>query len=95
MKTIKRKKIEDVIKKEYALAHKFCSHDFGRCYKIMIDTDDGDIWSDVFLSENEWKVYHDDSVLSLSGNGRTVKEIESAYIMDAIGLLTETGWVII
>lgn len=95
MKTIKRKKIEDAIKKEYALAREFCSHDFGRYYKMMINTDDGDIWSDVFLSENEWKVYRDDSVLSLSGNGWTVKEIESAYIKDAIGLLTETGWVII
>ena len=95
MKTIKKKTIERMVRKEYESAREFCSHDFGRYYKMMIDTNDGDIWSDVFLSENDWKVYHDNSVYSLDrGEGWTVKEKEAAYITDAIRILAEAGWII-
>lgn len=94
IKKIKRKTIEKKVKEEYTAAREFCSYNFGRYYKMMIDTDNGCIWSDVFLSENDWKVYHDDSIISLDGLGWTVDEKEVAYVSSAIRLLTEAGWTI-
>lgn len=32
---------------------------------IMCDTSDGDVWTDIFCSENDWKEYH----------SKTIKEV--------------------
>ena len=33
---------------------------------IMLDTSTGEVWCDCFTSCNEWKEYHDSSIISLS-----------------------------
>lgn len=32
---------------------------------IMLDLDDGDVWTDVFASDNEWKEYRSDSIICI------------------------------
>lgn len=92
MKKIQRREIEKQVKEEYAAARDWCSYDHFRSYKMMIDTSDGDIWSDVFLSENEWKVYHSETIMSLDDYYYgTVKQRELAYIEDAINKLKQAG----
>ncbi|POP33371.1 hypothetical protein C3B58_07670 [Lactonifactor longoviformis] len=96
MKKIERREIEKQVKKEYAAARDWCSYDHFRYYKMMIDTSDGDIWSDVFLSENEWKVYHSETIMSLENYYYgTIKEKEAEYIEDAIRKLKSAGWEIV
>lgn len=94
---IRRKLIQKQVKKEFELARKWCKYDsFSRYYKMMIDTSDGDIWSDCFLSTETWHVYHSDTIVSLSAAGAlTVKEKESEYIADAIRELENAGWAIV
>lgn len=93
MKQIKRENIAQAIKREYTEAKNWCRQDFGRCYQMMLDTYDGDIWSDLFLTENDYKIYHSSSILSLDteyGCGD-----EASYIADAIRKLKAAGWIII
>ena len=93
MKKISRKAIAKVVKEEYKAARKWCDQDWRRYYKMMLDTSDGEIWSDVFLDVNEWKQYHSKSIRSLDcGYGHYVKEKEIGYIDDAIRKLEEAGW---
>lgn len=95
MKEIARSTIRKTIKQEYAEARKWCHQDFGRHYKMMIDTMDGRIWSDVFLSENDWKIYHSDTISKLDYVPGYVNETEEGYIEDAISKLITAGWTII
>ena len=95
MKEIARSTITETIKQEYAVARKWCYQDFGRHYKMMIDTMDGRIWSDVFLSENDWKIYHSDTISKLDYVPGYVNETEEGYIEDAISKLITAGWTII
>lgn len=93
MKKISKKTIEKQVRKEYAAARDWCSYDHFRYYKMMIDTSDGEIWSDVFLSTNEWKVYHSETIMSLEDYYcGTVEEREAEYIEDAIDKLKQAGW---
>lgn len=94
-KEISKAKIVESIKQEYAEARKWCHQDFGRHYKMMIDTMDGRIWSDVFLSENDWKIYHSDTISKLDYVPGYVNETEEGYIEDAISKLITAGWTII
>lgn len=94
MKVIRKKSIVSTIKKEYAEARRWCRGDWRRYYKIMIDTDDGSIWSDTFLDVNSWNEYHSDSITSLQYVPGYVPETEQAYIDDAIELLNAAGWVV-
>ena len=91
MKQISRDKIMQNIKKEYAEAKDWCRQDFGRCYQIMIDTEDGDIWLDVFVSENNWKIYKSQTIQNLHAEYGN----EKGYVDDAIRILTKAGWTII
>ena len=91
MKQISREKIMQEIKKEYTVARAWCRQDFGRCNKMMIDTEDGDIWLDVFISENNWKVYKSKTIQSL----HTEYGNEEGYVDDAIRILLKAGWTII
>lgn len=34
--------------------------------KIMIDLSDGAVWTDIFLSCNNYNIYHSDTIISLS-----------------------------
>lgn len=92
MKKISKKEIVRQVKKEYKIARQWCEHDFGRYYKMMLDTDDGEIWSDIFLSENEWKEYQKKSIMELDAFPGYVHEMESAYTENAIQKLKTAGW---
>lgn len=96
MKEISKKEIEKKIREEYEDARKFVSQGKFRYYKMMLDLSDGSIWADVFLDCNDWKVYHSESIIQLSGEDyfATVGEIESAYVESAIRSFDEHGWII-
>lgn len=99
MKEIKRIKLEKAISKAYKEGHKWNQLGNGYCYCIMIDTDDANIWCDCFLSENEWKRYHSDTISVLHWHddcdGPTIADVEQAYLTDAIRTLAGAGWTII
>lgn len=95
---ISRKKIEESVEREFKSAREWCEGDFGRCYAMMIDLEDGEIWSDVFLDEWTRKIYHSSYVQHLSYGGipfATASEKEQGYIDDAIQQLQEAGWTIV
>lgn len=95
MKKISMATISKTIKKEYKEARQWCRGDWGRYYKMMLDTRDGEIWADVFLNENSWEEYKSKDIISLSCiSGQTVEEKEAAYIADAVQKLKEAGWTI-
>lgn len=33
--------------------------------ELMFDTSDGELWTDYFVDENSWKVYHSDTIVNL------------------------------
>jgi len=92
MRKISRKLIKETVKNEYKEARVFCDYDNRRYYKMMIDTEDGAIWSDVFIDENTWKVYHSDTIHQLDYLPGYIADIEKGYIDDAIRLLKKAGW---
>lgn len=97
-------RIEKMVKKEHKEAVQWCGQEYGRTYKMMIDTSDVTIWADVFMSDEEWKNYHSntihplESVESVSdkerpyGTGRSAKSIEEGYVRGAIKTLESAGW---
>lgn len=91
MKIISRNEIVNEIKGLVAEGKDWCSYDHFRYYKIMLDTDDGDIWIDVFLSTNEWEEYHSNAIHSLQSLSF---DRVSGYIDDAIDKLKTAGWTI-
>lgn len=95
-KVIDRKIIERKVKKAFKEGRDWCRHDFGRYFKIMIDVDDAEIWSDVFLSVNSWKEYHSDTVkyLQCDTPSSLVKDMEKTYIENAITQLEHAGWTV-
>lgn len=97
MKKISKEDICRKVHEEYELAKKFVSGHYGRYYKMMIDVADGEIWSDVFLDEGQYKIYHSDSVRSLHHQyvyDYEDREIENGYVDDAVRQLREAGWII-
>lgn len=92
MGKIKRIAIEKQIKEEYKEARRWCNLDSGHYYQMMIDTEDGEIWSDCFISTNDWKQYHSDTITSLDAMPGYVKEVETEYIEDAVNKLQAAGW---
>lgn len=97
MKTISRYEIETNVKREFQSACEWCDGDFGRTYAMMIDLDDGEIWSDIFLNIWDRKIYHSDDVVHLSYGEipfATAAEKEQGYIDNAIQQLQEAGWTI-
>ena len=89
MNKISIKKLSRKIEREYAVAIRFCKLDTGAYYTMMIDTDDADVWSDVFLNSNDWKEYHSPTIHKLE----TVYSAED-YLSEAIDILQEAGWAI-
>ena len=87
MKKISKKAIEKQVRKEHKIAHQWCKNIRGCYYKMMLDTHDGEILSDVFLTGNDWKEYHSDSIKYL--------DCEIGYVDDAIRYLKEAGWEVV
>ena len=94
MKEISKKEIEKAIKEEYRMARKFVSGHYGRYYTMMLDLESGEIWSDVFLDEGSFKVYHDENIVSLQYYPGYIYETEAGYVEDAVKKLEEAGWVL-
>ena len=94
MKEINKKEIEQKIRSEYEAARNFCNGDYGRYHTMMINVSTGDIWSDLFLSQENYKVYLDDDVMRLDYVPGYASETEEGYINDAIRKLEEAGWTI-
>lgn len=80
-------------------AREWCKGHFGRVAHVMIDTDDGAIWTDVFLDCNEFKQYHSSTIESVSSWCRSSCWGGTTYNADmistAVELLTDAGWQII
>lgn len=92
MKKIEKSQIEKQVRKEYKEARQWCKQDYGRYYKMMIDIDDGQIWSDTFLTTNDWNEYHSESITSLETVPGYAQEIELGYVEDAVRKLQAAGW---
>ena len=92
MKVIKRSELKEKIKKACQEGEEWESYDrWGRYYKIMIDTEDADIWCDVFL-QNSWKVYKSKSISSLLLYGFCIEQILVNCLKEAIEKLEQSGW---
>lgn len=95
MKAIIKVELYKTIKQEFKMGRDFCRGYRGRYFKMMIDVDDGTVWSDVFVSENDWREYRSDTILRLETVYDTVPNMEQAYLNDAIQKLKRAGWTII
>lgn len=62
---MKKTELRKIIEKEYREMRKWDNSDPFRYSKLMYDTSDGDIWSDVFLDENGWKEYRSETIHSV------------------------------
>lgn len=91
--TINKKVLQKQITEELKKANEFCSQGHGRCYRMMIDTSDGKIWSDVFLSIWDYKIYHSGTIIALCLGGYYIDEVDE-YVYAAIDLLKKNGWAI-
>lgn len=90
--TIKKKELARQIRKEYKEAREWLRRDWRHTYQMMIDTSDGEIWSDCFLDGNSWKVYKSDTIQRLYLDyPATVKEQEEQYLNTAIKMLKKAG----
>lgn len=89
MKKIEKAKIEKTIKKEHKIACDWVEADRRRYYKMMIDTEDGEIWSDCFVDKNDNKRYKSETIESLCYDS------ETGYVGSAIQILESAGWEII
>ena len=54
------------IKKAVGEYNRWVNSGYGRIADIMMDISNGEIWCDVFLSRNSWKVYHTEDVISIT-----------------------------
>lgn len=92
MKIVSREEITRTIKRECAEAREWCRQGHGRYHQMMLNTDDASIWSDNFMSENDWKVYRSASIHALEYIPGYARETEAGYINDAVRLLKAAGW---
>ena len=54
------------IKKAIGEYKNWLSEDWRRKANIMLDKSTGEVWTDCFISCNDWKEYHDSNIISLS-----------------------------
>lgn len=96
MNEINKKEIYKAVRKAYKEGSEWCKHDFGRYFKIMLDTYDAEIWVDEFVDINNWKQYRSDTIKYLQCNtsSNLDRDIEEAYTEDAIHQLKKAGWII-
>lgn len=89
---ISRSELKKKIHDELAEGIKWSEFKYEHRFFMMLDTSDADIWTDCFISENEWKVYHSDTIVRLTYSGISTEEQEKFYLVQAIQLLKEAGW---
>lgn len=89
---IKKSELMRKIRKEFKEGRRWCKQDWRRTFAMMIDTSDGDIWSDCFLDSNTWKEYHSDTISKLSFLGTNVAEQERNFFGEAAEVLNAAGW---
>lgn len=89
---IKKSELMRKIRKEFKEGRRWCKQDWRRVFAMMIDTSDGDIWSDCFLDANTWKEYHSDTISKLTFLGVTVEDQEQHFLDEAVELLLAAGW---
>lgn len=94
MKKINLEKIKETVAIEYKSAIDWCYSGNGRYYMMRLNIDTGDIWADLYLSENNWTERDPDIIrfLSYPGDFVTQKEYYEAYEKEAVDLLTAAGW---
>lgn len=95
-KTIKKETLLKVIKKEYKELKRFCALRHDHHGKMMIDSKDAKIWSDVFNSPGSYERYHSESITELDydwyySDAEPVQE----YLQSAVRTLTAAGWTVI
>lgn len=95
MKEISRERIEKTIREEYAEARKFINEGFNRYCEIVINVFTGDIWSNLYLDTEHYKVYKDEDIFKLQYIPGLVKDTEKAFIEDAIEKFKDAGWTIV
>lgn len=54
------------VKRAVGEAKKWEAQRFGYVANIMLDKETGEVWCDTFTSCNEWKNYHEDSIVSVT-----------------------------
>lgn len=89
MKQIKKSDIEKKIRSEYREGKKWIQCGRGRYFVMMIDLDDGEIWSDC-MEESNWKCYHSDSIHMMD-----VEYSAYDYVKAAIQMLLRSGWEVV
>ena len=66
-----------MITKEHKYLRQWLRGDSRRTGCLMLDTSDGEVWADCFLSENDWKVYKSESIIHIP-----INDIEYMAIKD-------------
>ena len=97
MNKVERKTIVKTINREYIEARQWCRIGYLHTFCLMIDVSDARIWTDLFLDENSYKIYHSETIhhLSPGTHYQTVEERIENMVKEAIQLLEESGWCII
>lgn len=93
MKKISKKQINTNIKTELDKGRQWCYGESDRYYRIMIDTDDAQIWAECMM-ESSWIEHHDKAIMHIEGHGATIKEEEENCTSHAVALLEAAGWAI-
>ena len=61
----------------------------------MINVFTGDIWSNLYLDTEHYKVYEDEDIFKLQYIPGLVEDTEKAFIEDAIEKFEDAGWTIV
>ena len=54
------------IKKAVGEAKEWNNRSYGYVTNVMLDTETGEVWTDVFIDCNTWKEYHKESIHSVT-----------------------------
>lgn len=54
------------IKKAVGEYKNWIKRDWGYVAKIMLDVSTGEVWTDCFISSNDWKEYHSSNIICIS-----------------------------
>ena len=55
------------IKKAVGEAKEWNNRSYGDATNVMLDTETGEVWTDIFTDCNTWKEYHKESIHSVTG----------------------------
>ena len=96
----KREELLKKVKREVKSGHTYCrTNGFGSYWKLMLDTDDGEIWVDCFPSADEWKEYISNSIVCLNDENTSCAPDREAeceeFIKNAVGRLKAAGHTVV